>query len=473
MKKILYSLIAILAIVMSSCSNDDIEVIKTGGVTFNVSTQSVYDDFGIAERFKSEYLSGSYKIGVYGFVYDENEILVASDSVYTQNFGVVPFKFPKLKVGTYTYVFLEMLINADNDNSSDTWCIVGKDKLSTLEILNKNYFAWWQSAVGLSTSTFEVNLNQDELVYINPKGIGCLIHSRFTNFDKSDYRYAAFLTKDQPKGRFLSPKFEGNDRFYYDKYNASNTWTARAYTWNKKENLSSSEAPYCYLLEEGTVKYCYGAKPLNSEGNFDSTFDQYGSSEFSVKDGQAYYAAFHYISKDRCASGFLSTLQEYQEWYKTYHDAVPYLSWGISSIVVDAYMKNDGMQFLGDGYDDDYTLYYSDYANNSYSLYYEYRFDVTKAKLASVLMTYSSDAYSYDEVLKQLEETYSKGTYSSENGGYMFNTDDMTIFAVNQEDNGTFVVLYISNEALSNFTMKKNINRSKNYRDLLKARYHK
>ena len=43
MKKILYSLIAILAMVMSSCSNDDIEVIKTGGVTVNVNTQGVYN----------------------------------------------------------------------------------------------------------------------------------------------------------------------------------------------------------------------------------------------------------------------------------------------------------------------------------------------------------------------------------------------------------------------------------------------
>ena len=70
--------------VISSCSNDDIEVIKTGGVTFNISSESVYDDFGIAERFKNEYLSGSHKIGVYTFVYNENETLVASDSTYVQ-----------------------------------------------------------------------------------------------------------------------------------------------------------------------------------------------------------------------------------------------------------------------------------------------------------------------------------------------------------------------------------------------------
>ena len=50
MKKILYSLIAVLAMVMSSCSNDDIEIIKTGGVTFNVSTQGVYDDFEVSDE---------------------------------------------------------------------------------------------------------------------------------------------------------------------------------------------------------------------------------------------------------------------------------------------------------------------------------------------------------------------------------------------------------------------------------------
>ena len=59
MKKILYSLIAVLAMVMSSCSNDDIEIIKTGGVTFNVSTQGVYDDFEVSDDFKNRFLSGS------------------------------------------------------------------------------------------------------------------------------------------------------------------------------------------------------------------------------------------------------------------------------------------------------------------------------------------------------------------------------------------------------------------------------
>ena len=102
MKKILYSLIAVLAMVMSSCSNDDIEIIKTGGVTFNVSTQGVYDDFEVSDDFKNRFLSGSYNVGVYTFIYDETGNLAASDSVYTQTFGNIPQTFTSLKTGNYT-----------------------------------------------------------------------------------------------------------------------------------------------------------------------------------------------------------------------------------------------------------------------------------------------------------------------------------------------------------------------------------
>lgn len=465
MKKILYSLIAVLAMVISSCSNDDIEVIKTGGVTFNISSESVYDDFGIAERFKNEYLSGSHKIGVYTFVYNENETLVASDSTYVQTFTNIPQNFPKLKEGTYTYVVLEMLVNGDKDNTSDSWVIVGKEKLSTLEILNKNYLAWWQAAVGLSTGTIDISCNQNQSLTVYPKGIGSIIHSRMTNFDKSDYHYVAFLTKDQPKGRFLSPKYQGNDRFYYDKYLSSNTWASRGYAYNTKGELRNLELPYFYLLEEGTFRCIYGAKKLNEQGGFDTGFDSYGESTFTVEDGHSYYVGFNYQAKEWCPTGFFDSEQKYIDWYKTHHDATPYLSWGASAIVVDSYMKRDGMEFLENGMSEDHSLYYSVYSNNYRNLFYEYRFNVAKTKLASVLLTYSPDAYSFDEILSWLGKEYSGGSFVDIYGGYLFKSDVTTVLAVNQGER--FVVLYVANsemETLSQVVTDKLLFKSRKFK---------
>ena len=56
MKKILFSLIAVLGL-FSACSNDDIEVQSTNLTTIKVNTQEVFDQFRITESVKKNYLA--------------------------------------------------------------------------------------------------------------------------------------------------------------------------------------------------------------------------------------------------------------------------------------------------------------------------------------------------------------------------------------------------------------------------------
>ena len=72
MKKIILSLLAIAGI-FASCSNDDIEVFKTGGVTVNVNTQSVYNEFGMDDIIRDFIRDeNKYGIKVFSFLYDNN-----------------------------------------------------------------------------------------------------------------------------------------------------------------------------------------------------------------------------------------------------------------------------------------------------------------------------------------------------------------------------------------------------------------
>ena len=250
MKKYIYSLAAFLVTFFSACTNDDIEieqigVAPTGDLTFSVSTQSVYDYFGVADDFKTRFLSGSYNIGLYTFVYDEAGNLAASDSVYTQTFGKISQEFKNLKEGNYTSITLEMLVDADHDYQSDNWVIVGKDKLSTLEIVNKNNAAYWYSAVGVATHKFQVEKNKYNSVAVTPKGIGSIIDTRMTNFDQSEYKSLTLFTKNQPLGRYLDPNLLGDDRFHYGSYTAEREWTHRGYVF--KSEISSIESPTIYL----------------------------------------------------------------------------------------------------------------------------------------------------------------------------------------------------------------------------------
>ena len=104
------------------------------------------------------------------------------------------------------------------------------------------------------------------------------------------------------------------------------------------------------------------------------------------------------------------------------------------------------MEFLENGMSEDQSLYYSVYSNNYRNLFYEYRFNVAKTKLASVLLTYSSDDYSFDEILSWLGKEYSGGSFVDIYGGYLFESDKTTVLAVNQGEQ--FVVLYVANSEM-------------------------
>lgn len=463
MKKTLYFLFAFFAIFISSCSNDDIEIIKSGRLTLNVSTQSVYDDFGVSASAKSYLLSKSYCIGLYSFVYDKEGNLVASDSIYTKTFGAVSIETPSLNEGEYTVVTLEMFVDTSQNYESDSWVIVGKNNLETLEILNRNYVAYWYSAVGLAVSQIEIS-DSDKAINVVPKGIGVLIDTRMTNFDSSDFKFVAFNTKDQPKGRFLSPNYQGEERFHYLEYNEKNVWSLRGCEYNKSNNhyetLSSKETTIIYLLEEGNLKYCFGAKKLDENGKLPTSFYDFpkGGSTLTVKDGETYYGGFHYIQNDNCVTCLVRTENEYLDWYKQIsvtvsQDAEPYLVWGASATTVNSYMQKSGMTFLEDGMNKDNTLYYMAYSNPKNTLNYEYRFDTSKTNLDNLLMTYSSSVYSFDEVLASLKKDFTYKGYDESLGGYYFESSKTLALMI--KDDNSFRVLYVANSASNSKALKK------------------
>ena len=449
MKKILFALVALLTIFFSSCSNDEIEISTVGklqDLTINIPTQNVYDNFNISEDFKNNYLSGSYNIGLYSFIYNNNGDLVASDSLYTQTFGKVSQTFKKLLEGDYTIITVEMLVNADNNFESDSWVLIGKDKLETLEIMNKNYRAYWQSAVGVATQKITISKNANSNIDLVPKGIGSIIDTYITNFDKSDYKYMALCTKDQPVGRYLAPSYTGDARFHYTKYNESNTWSPRGFVIDNE--VKNCYIPSIYLLEEGEIKYCFGAKIPEKDGSFGRNFYKYGESSFTINDGKTYYGGFHYVGgiNQTCEAKLFNSINEFNSWYKKVSiilDAEPYLTWGANASTIENYMLNCGMLFNEDGINTEQGLYWSSYDNPNKTLYYEYRFNTDKTNLQSVLMSYSSEAYSMEDVLKTLRTKYTDYGYDEELGGYLLGANE-TILLVFKNDSG-FGVLYVPN----------------------------
>lgn len=437
MKKFL-ALLAPAALLLGSCSNDDIEVTSTGSITVNVSTQSVYDDFEISTGFKQNFLGKGYSIGVYNFLYGEDGKLAFSDSTYTTTFGSIEMPMKNVSAGKYTLITLEMLVEDEvgtgKKYQSPNWVICGQKNLSTIQIANKNYNAYWYSAVGLHAQNIQIVTGRNNNIRVVPKGIGCIVETYMTNFDKSDYKLAALYTKDQPKGRFLSPEYTGEERFNYDQYNESNTWTRRGYSYDSS-GLPSFTGPDIYLLEEGTMRYCFGALGLGSDGKLETSFYASPSNNtyFTFKDGATYYGGYNYngntVESKSCDAGMFSTLSAYENWYEgltlyfgnsaATTNPKPYLNFGANYKTVDSYMNSTGMVSSSTNTTDDAFNAY--YINSAGSVIYQYVFDLNRTNLSQTWTAYDSNSYTLLSAKYELDELLGiVGTYNSEYNAYLY-----------------------------------------------------
>lgn len=430
MKKIIFSLLAIVGLV-SSCTNDEIEVESYNDLTYNVSTQSVYEKFGIAEDFKKKFLSESWSIGVFTYIYDEEGLLVASDSIHTKTFGKIEQDFTKLNVGKYTAITIEMLVDDEDNFQSDCWIILGQEKQSTLEIANKSYEAYWYNAVGVTSTQLVIEKGKSITYDITPEPIGSIVYCKFQDFDKSDYKMLAFLTKDQPFGRFVSPNINGADRFDFKKYNDERTFDVRGKVF--KMEIEQEHYPAVYLLEEGDINYCFGAFKLDANNELINGFYARPSDRvyYEVKDGKSYYGAFIYVGgvESSDSDGMLfDTLNEREEWllshksmgskFVAYPDVT--VEWGSDAQTVINTMNKKSItvsdEIMAGNY---YSLIF---LNSDITTVYNCYFETTKTNLFRLINATTDPA---DEVLSVLKMNYVYLGYDSDLQGELL-TDGST-----------------------------------------------
>ena len=130
MKKILYSLIAVLAMVMSSCSNDDIEISRQ--TTFKINPATVVEGLYEYNAGDMQSLYNNEKLNIALFIYDRNGNLVNNDlqqfSAYTQ----IMTSNQMLPKGDYTGIAVSYV-----SSSIEYWEIVNTEKMSTFKINDK------------------------------------------------------------------------------------------------------------------------------------------------------------------------------------------------------------------------------------------------------------------------------------------------------------------------------------------------
>ena len=198
MKKILFALFSLTALLFfSACTNDDItidKVLPKHTVSYNVSTQEMYDTFGQVNFIRENYLrEDTLCIGVTTFVYDSNGELIDSKMTSLKNFNAAQQSFENLVEGTYTFITVETLLNPLNNYKSSCWSFDDSEKISTLKITQTGRPSR-VNILGVCSETISVS---DAIsLNVTPKAIGSLINFHSYNFDKSKFVKLGFGTQD-------------------------------------------------------------------------------------------------------------------------------------------------------------------------------------------------------------------------------------------------------------------------------------
>ena len=202
MKKFAYLAVAFVLGAFTSCTDkDDVEITKHHTLTYVVNTQNMYDDLGITSETTSNYLSKNYSIGVYTFIYDSDQNLVATQTTKESSFGTSTKSF-QLVEGSYTVITYEALVGS---GYTPSWS--GEDKLSTLTF-NDNSSVDYHYILG-TVETKVALVGGDKTETVSPAATRVLLtmnintKSMYDEFDISDDLTNNFLRDSKaPIGLF-------------------------------------------------------------------------------------------------------------------------------------------------------------------------------------------------------------------------------------------------------------------------------
>lgn len=173
MKKILYFLIAVVAMVVSSCSNDDIEI--TRAISVKVNPSGVIAPFTYEIKAgELESFSTDYKLRIHTFAYNEKGILVAEDVQYLKNYASIANSNLNLEKGTYTIAAVTDVVKMDGANiKTEYWKISGTEKLSTTKITDAGLIGGKYKMLGVDIQKMTLGDSKNECI-LNPQSVGAL-----------------------------------------------------------------------------------------------------------------------------------------------------------------------------------------------------------------------------------------------------------------------------------------------------------
>lgn len=365
-KKIFLSLSLVTSLLFSACTNDDIiidRVLPKHSVTYNVSTQGMYDTFGQTSYVRENYLrEDTLCIGITTFVYDSKGNCVDSKLTTIKNFNSTSQTFDNLLEGQqYTFVTIETLVNPINNNKSSCWNFDDTESLSTLKITQTRR----PSRVNILGVCYEtVSVSNDVSVNVTPEAIGSFINFHCFNWDNSKYLNLGFATQDILKYYSLDPKLSRKDRFNRD-LTASDHFNIRGTL--RTEYASQGYYLPIYLLE-CDIDWSNAGQDESKINT--SSWTPWATHNATLEDGKVYENGFYFLysnNDDNYADSYFGDEEGFNSWKKDWDDVFksltavfvePYTIWGGSVSTVKTYMSSYNLGGTNTNDDGSYVLWY-------------------------------------------------------------------------------------------------------------------
>lgn len=427
MKKILYCLTALFAVMLASCSNDDIEVSTTGSLTMNVSTQTVYDQFEATESVRETLRNDGYYLHVMTFLYDKDGNLVTQKEENIKSYNTVQFDFGAVPDGEYTALTIETMMRENSTTKkieSPAWDFVDTEKLSTVKVKQDAIEVAFIYAIGASTD--KIVVDGPSAYNVTPNGIGSLVEFYFKNYDKSNYIDAGFATDDIIDYYLFDPSLERSARFHTDV-------TKKGYT-NIRCSIgidgNNSIHQTRYILEDKIAyDFCFTKNQANSDKG---TWTYYPSlhGNMTLEDGKPYYAGSSYVD-DNSLSTYFGDLEGIKAWLKTLNgngEFVPnvYMTWKANVSSVQSFMKGYTMTKgqAGKAVKQEDGSYQLQYQGKDKEAYINYFFETATSDLYETDIIYEKKAVSDSEFKNYVNKNYDYLFDDAENNTYYYKSKD-------------------------------------------------
>lgn len=455
MKKYILFVVSAVALAFTSCSDsEEIEIIQTNDIAFEVNTESIYDEFGFSNSIKNLLRDKTYAVGVTSFIYDSKGCLADSMVTYTYNLNSVKHDYVSLPEGKYTAVFVQTLVYSDNDFLPWDYRLEGCENLSTLEIKQIDA-PYWYAVIGVATQ--ELTLD-GSTIQIAPKALGSVIDCYFFDFTISSCINVAIGTEEIYSGYKLDPSIPEENR-YSTELSSSDSF----YLLGDTKVVEDEENFDIYVLGK-SLSYKFYFQTEKNAGTASWNYLQ-SIHTTDLKTGEKTYIGYAYRSRDNgTVYNYYGDFSGMYDWYsnlpadgiRPQTSLLPslYLNWGGTVSNVQESMNGYDL-VLGEvgsavvQSDGSYAISYDGKGMESMISYF---FTSATTGLFEVDVQYLKEEVTSDEILNYLNGNYVYIT--SQDGVYMYTDQEQTTIVMLFEVGNNWNLGFIDFEYINNMNSK-------------------